>query len=68
MDLISLFLPVFSLALLCAGWVVVQLLARRMGTKNHIDNAGTGCGQCGCGDSCRNSNVSSVYKTNENHV
>lgn len=33
---------------LAAGWAALQFLARKVGTKNHMDNAG-GCGSCNCG-------------------
>ena len=49
MNLFSHILPVFAIAALCAGWVAVQVLAKRMGTKNHFDDAGS-CGNgCSCG-------------------
>ena len=44
--------PILALAALTAGWMAVQLLARRLGTKNHIEHGGSGCGQCGCGEAC----------------
>lgn len=53
MDILSLLIPVFALAVLCAAWVGVQLLARRMGTKNHFEHGSGGCGQCGCGSVCQ---------------
>lgn len=40
-------IPVLALTALCAGWVGVQLLAKRLGTKNHIDRP-PGCGNCNC--------------------
>lgn len=40
-------IPVLALSGLCAGWVLVQLLARRLGTKNHLDRQ-PGCGNCHC--------------------
>lgn len=41
--------PVLALAALSAGWVLVQILAKRLGTKNHFDHAGS-CGNgCSCG-------------------
>ena len=47
------------MTLLAAGWAGVQVLAHRLGTKNHIDNAGS-CGNgCACtdtGESCKNDN------------
>lgn len=42
-------IPVLALAGLCAGWVGVQLLARKLKTKNHIDNSSSTCGTCSCG-------------------
>lgn len=47
MNLVEVIIPVFALAGLCAGWVLVQLLARRLGTKNHFDRK-PGCGKCNC--------------------
>ncbi|MCB0518240.1 MAG: hypothetical protein H6577_20905 [Lewinellaceae bacterium] len=44
-------IPILALALLAAGWVAIQFLAKKMGTKNHFDNLGEGCGNCGCGGS-----------------
>jgi hypothetical protein len=34
---------VFSLALLCGFFVIVQLLARKNGVKHHLDNGPGGC-------------------------
>lgn len=45
-------LPVLILALLSAGWMMVQLVAKKIGTKNHIDNDGSCCGACDKKDSC----------------
>jgi hypothetical protein len=43
-------LPIIALAALCAGWVAVQLLAKKMKTKNHFDDLdGSTCGSCTCG-------------------
>lgn len=42
-------LAILALTFLAALWMAVQLLARRMGTKNHIDEFKNGCGNCGCG-------------------
>lgn len=39
-------IPITALAVLCAGWIGVQLLAHRLKTKNHIDNGGGCCGAC----------------------
>lgn len=48
---------IFGLSLLCAGWVALQFLARRQGTKNHFDHLKGGCGSCNCGGGgvCSNS-------------
>ncbi len=34
---------------LCAGWVVVQIIAKKMKTKNHFDHLNSSCGHCTCG-------------------
>lgn len=39
-------IPILLLSLVAAGWGGVQLLAKSMGTKNHIDNHGGCCGAC----------------------
>ena len=52
MDLLKFLVPVIALAALCAGWVAVQFLARKAGTKNHFDNKSLGCGSCTCGSVC----------------
>lgn len=44
-------IPVLAMSLLCAGWVMVQFLARRIGTKNHFDNPPR-CGGCTCSGQC----------------
>jgi hypothetical protein len=42
--------PVLALALLSAGWVALQFLARKAGTKNHFDHqGGSTCDGCTCG-------------------
>jgi len=53
-------IPIIALTLLAAGWAAVQLLARKMETKNHIDNAGGCCGSC-AGGTCerKSTNLSS---------
>ena len=48
-DLINIIIPILLTSALAAGWVVVQLIAKKMGTKNHMDNAGS----CGNGCSCQ---------------
>jgi hypothetical protein len=49
MNLISHILPILALAALAAGWAAVQLLARKLGTKNHIEHGKDCCGGCGKG-------------------
>lgn len=44
--------PVFAFAMLTAGWMAVQLLARKIGTKNHIEDGGGCCGACEKKDTC----------------
>ena len=38
--------PVFAMAFLAAAWMAVQLLARKMKTKNHIEDFKGCCGVC----------------------
>ncbi len=40
---------ILFLAVLCAGWVVVQIIAKKMKTKNHFDHLNSACGHCTCG-------------------
>ncbi len=50
-------LPILFITVLCAGWVVVQIIAKKMKTKNHFDNLNSSCGHCNCGgveDNCSN--------------
>lgn len=50
MNYLSYLIPILALAALCAGWVAVQFLARKMKTKNHFDNLDSStCGNCTCG-------------------
>ena len=42
-------LAIFGMALLCAGWIGVQFLAKKMETKNHFDDLNSSCGHCTCG-------------------
>ena len=57
MQILSHLLPILALALLAAGWVAIQFLAKKMGTKNHFDDLGNGCGNCGCGSgTCQKKN------------
>jgi hypothetical protein len=48
MDYLDYIIPILAVTLLSAGWAGIQLLARRLGTKNHIDQAGS----CGSGCTC----------------
>ncbi len=58
--MIKYILPILFIAALSAGWVIVQLIAKKMKTKNHIDNLGNGeCMSCTCGgvdEACENEN------------
>lgn len=48
--MIKYIIPILFVAILSAGWVVVQLVAKKMKTKNHMDNLGKGgCMTCTCG-------------------
>lgn len=38
-------IPVLAFTLLCAGWIMVQMVAKKMRIKNHIDGGGC-CGAC----------------------
>lgn len=45
-------IPILFVSFLTAGWVGVQLIARKMKTKNHFDDLNSStCGQCTCGGS-----------------
>ncbi|MBF0287674.1 MAG: hypothetical protein HQM14_07630 [SAR324 cluster bacterium] len=46
MELLTHASAVLGLTLLCAGWVMVQLLARAVKTKNHLNYEKKGCGHC----------------------
>jgi len=39
-------IPILALTLIAGGWAGVQLLARKMQTKNHIDQTTGCCGNC----------------------
>jgi len=52
MDVFDLLIPIFAISLLSVGWIGVQFLAQKMGTKNHFDNKISGCGHCSCGSIC----------------
>ncbi len=42
-------ISILTLCALCAGWVLVQMLAKKMKTKNHFDHLNSACGHCTCG-------------------
>ena len=50
-------IPVLAFTLLTAGWAAVQLLAKKAGTKNHIDYEGGCCGACDEKDNCSKTNT-----------
>ncbi len=45
-------IPILVLTMLAMGWMGVQLLAKRMQTKNHIDQTSC-CGACEGKEVCR---------------
>ncbi len=46
-------IPILALTLVAGGWAGVQLLAKKMKTKNHIDQTTGCCGNCtGEGEGC----------------
>jgi hypothetical protein len=51
-EIIQYIIPIFALAALAGGWMGMQLLARKMKVKNHIDNPSGCCGACGDKASC----------------
>lgn len=51
-ELLQYLIPIIAMALLAAGWGAVQLLAKKMKTKNHIDNGGGCCGACSNREAC----------------
>lgn len=51
-ELITYLIPVVAMAVLVGGWGLVQLLAKKMNVKNHIDHGGSCCGACDNRDSC----------------
>ncbi len=53
-------IPILAVVALTASWAAIQIIAKKLGTKNHIDNAGS-CGKnCSCsgGDSCEKTSES----------
>jgi len=47
--MIQYIVPILLIGFLCAGWVVVQIIAKKMKTKNHFDHLNSDCGHCTCG-------------------
>ncbi len=47
-------IPVLGLAVLAAGCMGIQILAKRMNVKNHIDHPDGCCGACANRNSCSN--------------
>ncbi|MCB0654916.1 MAG: hypothetical protein KDC57_02205 [Saprospiraceae bacterium] len=45
-------IPIIALGLLAAGWMGMQLWAKRNEVKNHIDHQGGCCGACSNRDQC----------------
>lgn len=45
-------IPVLAFTVLTGGWMAVQILAKKMKTKNHIDNTNGCCGACENKASC----------------
>ncbi len=46
-------IPILVLTFVAGGWAGVQLLAKKMKTKNHIDQTTGCCGNCtGDGENC----------------
>lgn len=59
MEITQYIIGIFVVTGLTTGWIGVQLLARKMGTKNHFDQPSASCsdfgkscdcGSGGCGD------------------
>jgi hypothetical protein len=46
METIDHIIAILVLTALCGGFVLVQLLAQKMRTKNHIDKITNCCGDC----------------------
>ncbi len=40
---------ILAVGVLCAGWVLVQILAKKLKTKNHFEHLNSSCGGCTCG-------------------
>jgi len=51
-EILSYIIPLIGFTLMVAGWMGVQILAKKMKTKNHIDNTSGCCGACENKASC----------------
>jgi hypothetical protein len=54
-NLLEYIIPVSAFALLVAGWTGIQFIAKKSGTKNHIDNSVGCCGGCEKKEECSKS-------------
>lgn len=59
---LSYLIPVLAMAFLAAGWMLVQLLAMKMNTKNHIENRSGCCGACTTGEKCNEKTQTTTTK------
>jgi hypothetical protein len=50
-QILDFLVAIVGMAVLAGGFMGVQLLARKMGIRNHIDHGGC-CGACSDRDSC----------------
>jgi hypothetical protein len=51
-EIFSYLIPVLAITALTAGWMAVQMLAKSMKVKNHIDRTSGCCGACDNKDTC----------------
>ncbi len=68
MEILPYVIAILSFAFLCAGWVAIQLLAKKLGTKNHFDNAKSCCGLCDYDDHEECPNDHACERDNEEKV
>ncbi|KAB2878995.1 hypothetical protein F9K33_11030 [bacterium] len=52
MEITQYIIGILTASLLCAGWIVVQMVARKMKTKNLFDHRPTSCSEFGSSCSC----------------
>lgn len=62
MEITQYIIGILGATCLASGWIGVQIIARKMKTKNHFDNMPSSCSDlgrnCECGDSeCRNEKI-----------